>query len=129
MVQKFRESLQIGIETNFPDSMLTCPFFSKRAIVAKIYSRTDIFSDPDFKDLSEITTMPDHQSNKTCKRWDIFRYSRLLIVVREDEKSRPKIHCANNFFSASCGMEKQFLDLPLALHTSPYHVAAGTKFG
>ena len=65
MVQKFRESLQIGIKVSFHDknfvitltfhdSMLTRPFFSKHAIVAKIYSWTDIFSDPDFKDLSGV---------------------------------------------------------------------------
>ena len=106
MVQKFRESLQIGVRVNFRDknfvitlnfrdSMMTRPFFSEHAIVAKIYSRTDkllllllfyiiiiiiiiIFSDPDFKDLSRVTTMPNHQSNKTCRRWDIFRYLRLL---------------------------------------------------
>ena len=57
MVQKFRESLQISIKVNFRDknfvitlnfrdSMLTRPFFSERAIEAKIYSRTDIFLDP-----------------------------------------------------------------------------------
>ena len=56
--------------------MLIRPFFSERAIVAKICSRLDIFSDPDFKDL---TTMPDHQSNKTCRRWGSFRYLRLLF--------------------------------------------------
>ena len=53
MVQKFREPLQIGVEVNFRDknfvitwnfrdSMLTRPFYSKRAVEAKIYSRTDI---------------------------------------------------------------------------------------
>ena len=57
MVQKFCESLQIGIEVNFRDknfiitlnfhvSMLTRPYFSKRTVVARIYSQTDIFSDP-----------------------------------------------------------------------------------
>ena len=91
MVQKFRESLQIGVKVNFRDknfvitlyfrdSMLTRPFFSERAIVAKIYSRTDIFSDPDFKDLSGVTTMPGHQSNKTCRRWDSFQCPRLLTL-------------------------------------------------
>ena len=34
------------ITLNFRDSMLTHPFFSERAIEAKIYSLTDIFSDP-----------------------------------------------------------------------------------
>ena len=53
MVQKFRESLQISVKVNFRDknfmitlnlrdSMLTRPFFSERAIEAKMYSRTDI---------------------------------------------------------------------------------------
>ena len=50
------------------------------------------------------------------------------IAVCEDGKSRLKIHCANNFFSASSGMGTQFLALPLALHTSPYP-AEVTKFG
>ena len=57
MVQNFRKSLQISVKVNFRDknfvitlnfrdSMLTHSFFSERAIEAKIYSRTDIISDP-----------------------------------------------------------------------------------
>ena len=44
-------------------------------IEAKIYSRI-----ADFKGLSAVT-MPDHHSNKTCMRWYIFRYLRLLQYV------------------------------------------------
>ena len=102
VVQKFRESLQIGIKVSFRDknfvitltfhdSMLTPPFFSKHALVAKIYSWTDIFSDPDFKDLSRLTTMPDHQSNKTCGRWDSFQYPRLLQYARMENNVRKYI--------------------------------------
>ena len=73
MVQKFHESLQIGIKVNFRDknfmialnfrdSMLTRPFFSERAIVAKISWI------PDFKDLSTVTTVPDHASEQQDKQ-------------------------------------------------------------
>ena len=107
MAQKFRESLQIGtkvnfhdknfvITLNFRDSMLTRPFS------ARSYRGENLFSDwriPDFKYLNSVTTVPDHQSNKTCRGLDSFWYpTSKTIVVRGDRKSRPKIHCrANNF--------------------------------
>ena len=86
MVQKFRKTLQIGVELNFRDknfvitcnfgdSMLTHPFFSERAIDAKIlrlmYSRI-----PDFKQLSAVTKVPDHRATRHARRWDSFRYPR-----------------------------------------------------
>ena len=82
MVQNFRESLQISVKVNFRDknfvitlnfrdSMLTRPFFSKHAIVVKIYTWTDS-GIPDFKDLSGVTTVPDHQNKKICRCWDSF---------------------------------------------------------
>ena len=47
---------------------------------AKIYSRTDIISDSrNFKGLSTVATVPDHQSNKTCQRWETFQY---LIILQ-----------------------------------------------
>ena len=58
----------------------------RRFILGLIYSRT-----ADFKSLSAVTTMPDHQSSKTCRRWDSFRYPRLLQYAG-DRKSRLKIH-------------------------------------
>ena len=39
-----------------------------------IYSRNDIFQTRDLKSLSAVTTVPDHQSKKTCRRWDSFRH-------------------------------------------------------
>ena len=39
-------------------------------VEATMYSRTDMYSrTADFKSLSTVTTMPEHQSNKTCRRW------------------------------------------------------------
>ena len=42
---------------------------------AKMYSQTET---SDFKGLSMVATVPDHQSTKTCWGWDNFQYPKLL---------------------------------------------------
>ena len=81
MVQKFCESLQISVKVNFRaknfvitlnfrDLMLTRLFFSECVIEAKTYSQTDMYTRiPDFTDLSAVTTVTNHQSNKTYRQW------------------------------------------------------------
>ena len=113
MVQKFCESLQISVKVNFRDKnfvitlnfrdlMLTHPFFSECAIEAKIIRATR------------------HTGTGTIPK---------TIIVCRNRKSCPKIHCVSNFFLPPPERKTIVLALPLALHTSPYHAAAVTKFG
>ena len=96
----------------------------KVMLEAKIYSRT-----ADFKDLSAVTTVPDHQSNKTCRRWDSFQYSRLLQYAGIENHVRKYILKQRvTFFCLLRKGKTIVLALPLALHTGPYHAAAVTKF-
>ena len=81
----------------FCDSMLPHPFFSERAIEAKIYSRTDIFLDPRLQ-----RSMHDDRSSEQqdMQALGYFLIPQTIVVCR-DRKSRTKIHCASNFFLPS----------------------------
>ena len=68
---------------------------------AKIYSRT-----ADFKGLSAVTIMPDHPSNKTCRRWDSFRYPRLLQYAGIEIMSENTFVKQRVTFSASSEKER-----------------------
>ena len=106
--------------------MSTRPFFSERAIRRRKFILGLIYSwNPDFKELSAITTVPDHRSMQDMQALGQFLIPK-AIVVRRDRKSRSKIHCVNNFFRL---LAPEVLALPMASHTSPYHAAAVTKFG
>ena len=89
-------------------------------VEAKIYSRTDVFSDPRLQ-RSMHATVPDCRSNKTCWRWDSFRYPKLLYVVHGDRKSCPKIHCktVRNFFSSDNKKVSSCLSIGLAYEPIP----------
>ena len=61
-------------------------------------------------DLSAGATV-DHLNNKTCRRWDFFSIPETIVVPV-------------TFFRLPRQGKTIVLDLPLALHTSPYHAAA-----
>ena len=45
---------------------------------AKIFVTLIYFRNSDFKGLSTVASVPDHQSNKTCWDWESFRHPKLL---------------------------------------------------
>ena len=108
--------------------MLTLSFFSNRAVEAKIYSRTDILSEPRLQRAKH--------SNNRCQIIRATRHAGTgipkTIAVRGDRKLRPKMHCANNVFPPPIKLQKGktiVLTLPFTLHTSQYHAGAVPKFG
>ena len=84
----------------------------------------------DFKDLSTLTTVTDHQSNKICRCWDSFRYPRLVQYAGIENHVQKYIVKQQIFFPRLLQKGKTIVFvLPLALHTSPCHAATLTKFG
>ena len=47
-------------------------------VEVKFILRLIYFRNSDFKGLSTVATVPDHQRNKTCWCWDSFRHPKLL---------------------------------------------------
>ena len=94
-----------------------------------MYSCTDVFLTPDFKVLSTVETVPSHQRYQQ----DMLALGQFSIpkniVVHEDRKLRPKIHCKTkcNFFSPPPKRKDLVLTLLLGLPTNPFHAAAVAK--
>ena len=105
--------------------MLTRPFFSEHALEVKIYSRT---RNPDFKELSAVTTVPDHQRNKTCTGI-VFNTQDYQYVGIENHVQKYIVRITFFCLLAPERKDNIVLALPLALDTSPYHAGAVTKFG
>ena len=73
--------------------------------------------------------MPDHHSNKTCRRWDSFQYPRILEYAGiENHVQKYILKQRVTFFCLLRKGKTIVLALPLALHMGPYHAAAVTKF-
>ena len=77
--------------------MLTHSFFGKHAVEAKIYSQTDIFSEPRLQRAKRGNNSARSSEQQDMQALGWFSMPK-TIVVHGDRKSRPKMHCANNFF-------------------------------
>ena len=94
----------------------------RQKFILGVYSRT-----ADFKDLSAVATMPDHQSNKTCRRWDSFQCPRLLQYVKIENHVQKYI-VRITFFRLLVN-EKTITCPSIGIAYEPIHAAAVTKFG
>ena len=102
---------------------------AQSCLEAKIYSRTDVFSDHRL----QRSTHGSHCA-RSSKQQDILALGYFSIpetfVVRGDRKSRSKIHCktTHNFFAPSSEKKiPKFLSFHWSI--SPYDAAAIAKFG
>ena len=94
----------------------------------KICPRNDTFSDPRLQ-----RSKHGNNSDRALEQRDMQALGQFsipeTIVVHEDRKSRPKIHCKtmNNFFLPP--PERKDNSSCHSLHTSTYHAVVVTKFG